>query len=101
MVGAVYAAMSLFASSLTDNTMVAFIIGIVLNLGLWIFGGLAEFTDNVVYKKILEQVSVNQHLQLMIDGVFKTSTVVFFISVIFFFCFLAERVVESSRWRST
>jgi ABC-2 type transport system permease protein len=101
MVGAAYASMSLFASSLTDNTMVAFIIGIVFNLGIWIFGGLAEFTDNVVYKKILEQVSVNQHLQLMIDGVFKTSSIVFFISIIFFFCFLAERVVESSRWRST
>lgn len=100
MVGAVYAAMSLFASSLTENAMVAFIIGIVLNLGLWIFGGLAEFTDNVVYKKILEQVSVNQHLQLMIDGVFKTSTIVFFLSITFFFCFLSERVVESSRWRS-
>jgi ABC-2 type transport system permease protein len=101
MVGAVYASMSLFASSLTDNTMVAFIFGIVFNLGLWIFGGIAEFTDNVVYKKIFEQVSVNQHLQLMIDGVFKTSTIVFFISIIFFFCFLCERVVESSRWRST
>ncbi|MBC7753814.1 MAG: ABC transporter permease [Moraxellaceae bacterium] len=101
LVGAVYASMSLFASSLTDNPMVAFIIGIVLNLGLWIFGGLADFTDHVAYKKIIEQISVNQHLQLMIDGIFKTSSIVFFISIIFFFCFLCERVIESSRWRST
>ena len=101
LIGCVYAAMSLFASSLTDNSMVAFIVGVVLNLALWIFGGWAEFTDNVLYKKILEQVSVNQHLQLMIDGIFKTSTIVFFLTMIFFFCFLTERVVESSRWRSS
>ena len=100
LIGSTYAALSLFASSLTDNTMVSFVVGIVLNLGLWIFGGLGEFTDDVVFKKILEQMSVNQHLQLMIDGAFKTSSIVFFLSIIFFFCFLAERVVESSRWRS-
>lgn len=100
LVGTAYASTSLFASSLTDNTMIAFIIGVVFNLGLWIMGGLAEFADNVIYKKILEQLSINQHLQLMIDGVFKTSTIIFFITFSFFFCFLAERVVESSRWRS-
>lgn len=101
LVGALYAAMSLFASSLTDNTMVAFILGIVFNLGIWIFGSLADFTDHAMYKKILEQVSINQHLQLMIDGVFKSSSIVFFLSAIFLFCFLCERVVESSRWRSS
>ncbi len=100
MIGAVYASMSLFASSLTNNTMIAFIIGIVLNLIIWILGGLSEFVDHEIYKKVLEQVSVSQHLQLLVDGVFKTSTIIFFLSVCFFFCFLAERVIESSRWRS-
>lgn len=100
MIGAVYASMSLFASSLTDNTMIAFIIGIVFNLIIWILGGVSEFVDQEIYKKVLEQVSVSQHLQLLVDGVFKTSTIIFFISVCFFFCFLAERVIESSRWRS-
>lgn len=100
LVGAVYASMSLFASSLTDNTMMAFIIGIVFNLALWILGGLTEFTDNMLFKKILEQASVNQHLQLMVDGIFKTGTLAFFVTTCLFFCFLSERVVESSRWRS-
>jgi ABC-2 type transport system permease protein len=101
MVGALYAAMSLFASSLTDNPIISLILGTVMNIAIWIVGGLAEFIDPGLVKNILEQVSVNQHLQLLIDGVYKTNTIIFFISFSFLFCFFAERVIESSRWRSS
>lgn len=100
MVGALYAAMSLFASSLTDNPIIALILGTVLNIGVWIIGGLAEFSEPGYLKNCLEQISVNQHLQLLIDGVYKTNSIVFFLSFSFLFCFFAERVIESARWRS-
>lgn len=100
LLGSTYAALDLFAASLTENPMMALVLGVVCNIGLWIFGGLAEVTDHEFVKKILEHLSMNQHFQSIIEGVFKTSSFIYFFSIIFFFCFLCERLLESSRWRS-
>ncbi len=99
-VGALYSALCLFAASLTTYPLIALILGTVLNLALWMIGGLADFFNPSLIKSIFEQMSVNQHLQVMIDGVIKTNSIVFFLSGIFLFCFLSERVIESSRWGS-
>lgn len=100
LVGAVYSALSMFASSLTENTMIAFFVGIVFNISVWITGGFSELADSTTMKGIFDQISLNQHLQSMVEGVLRLNGVVFFVSVIFLFCFLTERVIESARWRS-
>ena len=99
LVAIVYASMNLFASSLTENSLVAFIVSIVLNLAVWFLGALNETFDGGVVKKILEHLSLNNHLAALIEGTFRTNGFVFFASLIFLFCFLTERVVESTRWR--
>lgn len=100
LVGAVYAALSLFASSLTDNTVIAFFVGIVFNIAVWILGGFSELAESPTMKAVFDQISLNQHLQGFVEGVLRLNGVVFFFSVIFLFCFLTERVIESARWRS-
>jgi len=98
--GAAYAAMNLFASSLTESAMISFFVGIVLNIGIWIVGGLTDLMDQPILKSIFEQISLNSHLQPLIEGVVKLNGMVFFMSVVFIFCFLTERVIESVRWRA-
>ena len=100
LVGLVYSAMSLFASSLTENTMLSFFIGIVLNLGVWIIGGLGDVVDTVWLKATLDQASLNNHLQAMIEGVVRLNSLIYFFSIIVLFCFLTERMIESSRWKA-
>lgn len=100
LVSAVYAAMNLFASSLTDNGLIAFVLSIVFNLAIWFVGALNESFDDTGAKKILEHLSINTHLAGLIEGTIRTSGLVFIFSLIFLFCFLSERVIESSRWRS-
>lgn len=100
LVSAVYSAMNLFASSLTDNGLIAFVLSIVFNLSIWFIGALNESFDNPTSKKILEHLSINTHLAGMIEGTIRTSGLVFIFSLIFLFCFLSERVIESSRWRT-
>lgn len=100
LVSAVYAAMNLFASSLTDNGLIAFVLSIVFNLSIWFIGALNESFDDPTSKKILEHLSINTHLSGLIEGTIRTSGLVFIFSLIFLFCFLTERVIESSRWRS-
>lgn len=98
LVAAVYAAMSLFASSLTENALIAFVLSIVFNLAIWFVGALNESFDSPRAKAILEHISLNTHLAGMIEGTIRTNGIVFFLSLIFLFCFLTERVIESSRW---
>jgi ABC-2 type transport system permease protein len=100
LVSAVYAAMNLFASSLTDSGLVAFVLSIVFNLAIWFVGALNESFDEPTAKKILEHLSINTHLAGLIEGTIRTSGLVFIFSLIFLFCFLTERVIESSRWRA-
>ena len=97
--GGVYAAMDLFASSLTENTIVAYIISIMFNLSIWFIGIGAEVVDSEAGRKVFEHLSLSSHLSALVEGTIRTNGLVFFFSVIVLFCFLAERVVESSRWR--
>ena len=98
MVAGVYLAMNLFASSLTENGLVAFVLSIALNLAIWFIGALNESFDNPATKVVLEHISLNNHLAGLIEGTIRTNGLIFFFSLIFLFCFLTERVIESSRW---
>lgn len=100
LVSAVYAAMNLFASSLTENGLIAFVLSIVFNLSVWFIGALNESFNEPILKNILEHASLNNHLAGMIEGTIRTNGLVFFFSLVFLFCFLTERVIESSRWRA-
>ncbi len=98
-VGGVYAAMDLFASSLTESAVVAYVLAVIFNMSVWFIGIGVDVVDSPLARQIFEHISLNQHLIGMVEGTIRTSSVVFLGSLIFLFCFLCERVVESSRWR--
>lgn len=99
LVGGAYAAMNLFCSSLTENALVAYVTSVVFNVSIWFVGIGVEMTDSQTIRQVIEHVSINTHLSSMVEGTIRSSAVIFLVSVIALFCFLAERVVESSRWR--
>lgn len=99
LVGAVYAAMSLFCSSLTENSIVAYVGSVIFNVSIWFIGVGAEVVDGERARKIFEHISLSSHLSALVEGTVRTNGLIFFASLIVLFCFLAERVVESSRWR--
>lgn len=98
--GAVYAAVDLFCSSLTESGIIAYVLAVVLNMGLWFVGIAVDAVDNATLRAVFEHISINQHLVSLVEGSVRTSSLIFLASVIFLFCFLCERVVEASRWRS-
>jgi ABC-2 type transport system permease protein len=99
-VGAVYAAMDLFASSLTESAVVAYVMAVMLNMAVWFIGIGVDIADSPMMRQIFEHIALNQHLVGLVEGTIRTNSLVFIFSLIFLFCFLCERVVESSRWRS-
>lgn len=100
LVGLVYVSLGLFSSSLTESTVLSFFMGVMFNLSLWILGALSEFVETPILKSILEQLSMNGHLQALIEGVVRTQGLVFFATIIVLFLFISDRLIEASRWRS-
>ncbi|MEZ0391406.1 MAG: ABC transporter permease [Pseudobdellovibrionaceae bacterium] len=98
-VGGVYAAMDLFASSLTESAVVAYVMAVMLNMSVWFIGIGVDVVDSPEARRIFEHIALNQHLVGLVEGTIRTSSLIFLLSLIFLFCFLCERVVESSRWR--
>jgi ABC-2 type transport system permease protein len=99
LVGAVYGAMNLFCSALTESAIVSYVMAVIFNVGIWFVGIGVEVVESPLARKIFDHISMNQHLASMVEGTIRTSSLVFFASMIALFVFLTERVVESSRWR--
>ena len=95
----VYVAVGLFASSLTESAFLAVLLAIVVNFALWFLGQMGEDGGSIAMT-IISKLSVADNFSNFVKGTFKISSLIFFITFISFFVFLAERVVESARWRS-
>lgn len=97
-----FTAIGIFASSLTDNQIVSFLIAFVLCYALYSgFEGLsriAAFRGNSDY--ILELLGVDYHYSSMSKGVVDTRDVVYFLSVIVLFVYLSYFSIEHKRARS-
>ncbi len=99
LVASFYVAMNLFCSALTESAIVAFVLAVILNVSVWLVGSAVQVVDSSTARQVFEHISLSQHMSSLIEGTIRTSSLIFFLSVIAFFVFLTERVVEASRWR--
>ena len=93
-----YVSMGLFASSLTDNQIIAATISFGLALLMWILGWAAHAAGSEL-GQLLEYLALITHLEHFLKGLINSSDIVYYLSFILFGLFLTHRVLESSRWR--
>jgi ABC-2 type transport system permease protein len=93
-----YVSMGLFASSLTDNQIIAAVISFGLALFMWIIGWGAQAGGSEL-SQLLEYLSLITHLEHFLKGLINSSDLIYYLSFITFGLFLTHRVLESSRWR--
>jgi ABC-2 type transport system permease protein len=96
---AVYVAIGLFTSALSDNQIVSFILGVlfcfVVFLGfdylseLWQSGGVQNFIDGL---------GISYHYNSMARGVIDTRDIVYFLSVISIFILFSKITMEARKW---
>ena len=98
LVGAVYAAIGTFASSLFDNQVVAFIIAVFIVLMFFLFDKLLIFVPSFLAGTI-QYISVDYHFSNISRGVIDSRNIIFFLSIIAFFLFMTIRIVESRKWK--
>jgi len=96
--GAAFLSVGLFASSLTENQIVAAVICFVTLLVFFVIGWPAESVGSTA-GKVLQYLSLIDHFDDFPKGLLESQHVVFFITFILFGLFLTKRSIESMRWR--
>lgn len=99
LMSALYTASGLFASSLTESAMLAVFMGVMFNFLIWFIGPSASGSEIQWLSSLMEYLSVGQQMMSFVNGAIQISALIFFVTVIGFFIFLSQRVIESSRWR--
>ncbi len=98
LLGGACLSLGLFASSLTENQIIAAVVAFALLLLFWLIGWQSELGASGM-AGIFAALSLLEHFENFIRGVIDTKDLTYFLSFIFFFLFLTKRQLESRRWR--
>jgi ABC-2 type transport system permease protein len=96
---ATFMAVGLFASALTENQVIALVIGFGANLMLWVLGWAGSLAQEGAFKTFMNSVSMLNHVQQLGKGTLHIEDIVYFLSFIGFFLFATVQRVEALRWR--
>ncbi len=99
LVGIAFIAVGVFASSLTSNQIVAWMIAAVpLIVFVWFSGFIVGKAEGWL-REVFRRIDINWHVSQFNRGLVGTESVIFFLGTAILFLFLAVKVVESRRWR--
>ena len=97
--GGIYAAIGIFASSLTGNQIVAFIMAVFLSflmyLGFEFLSGIAESGRTVF---LISRLGISYHYNSISRGVIDSRDMLYFAGVILLFIVGTRTVLQSSKW---
>jgi ABC-2 type transport system permease protein len=100
LVGAAFVGVGLLTSSLTQNQFIAYMLGMITLLFLWVADAPANATGSAgALGDFFRFIALPGHFQDFFNGVIDTQHVLYFVSIAAITLFLTTRVVESRRWR--
>ena len=97
LMGATFAAIGTYASSITQNQVVAFIIGLFMVLIIFMLDKTLIFVPSSI-AGLLQFLAIDYHLSNMSRGVIDSRNIIYFLSVIGFFLIMTVQSLESRRW---
>jgi ABC-2 type transport system permease protein len=97
LMGAVYIGLGLLASSITENQIVAFILGFLLMLVLFLLDKILMYVPESV-ASTLEYLAVDYHFGNIARGVIDTRNLIYFFSWIGFTLFLTTVSLQRRKW---
>ena len=98
LMGATYAAIGTYSSSVTENQVVSFIIGVFIVLVLFMLDKTLVFIPSSI-AGFIQFLSVDYHLSNISRGVIDSRNLIYFISMIGFFIFLTIQTLQVKRWK--
>jgi ABC-2 type transport system permease protein len=89
----------LFASSLTENQIVAAVTTFGILLMFWVIGWGADAAGGAWWGKVLQHLSITDHFESFGKGVFETKDIIYYLNFTILALFLALRSLEARRWK--
>jgi len=100
LMGGLFLAVGIFASSCTRHQLLAAMISIaILAFLTFVVDYGSEYAGKLWLRQVCANVNILWHFADFAKGIVDTKSVIFFLSGIVFFLFLATKVMESRRWR--
>ena len=99
LLGALFLSVGVFASTLTENQIVAAFTSFGLLLMFWLLSGLGSVLGDTAAGKFFTYLSFMEHYDHLIHGLIDTKDLVYYASGVALMLFLSHRVVESTRWK--
>lgn len=97
--GAVFTSIGIFASSISDNQIVSFIIAAFLCFILYAgFASLASFNAWGDWAYIITQLGITYHYQALSKGLIDSRNIVYFLTVIIIMLMATKLVLGSRKW---
>jgi ABC-2 type transport system permease protein len=98
LMGAAFIAVGVFASSLTENQIVAAIVTFGVLLIFWILGWSADYAGGTT-GRVLQFLSILEHNESFSRGVLDTKDILYYLNFTVLALFLTLRSLEARRWR--
>lgn len=97
LLGGAFVAIGLFASSITNNQIIAFTVAVFLSFIT--FSGFDSLSTLLSLQNLgLQDVGINQHYQSISRGVLDTRDLVYFLSFIVLFLVITKTIVGGRKW---
>ena len=94
MLSSIFASIGVFASSLSNNQIIAFILAIIISTIFYFgFDLLSKIHALESINFLLQEIGISYHYNIMSKGLLKLSDIIYFISVSFIFIKLSELVI--------
>ncbi|NLO39247.1 MAG: ABC transporter permease subunit [Ruminiclostridium sp.] len=97
LIGASFISIGIFASSLTENQIVAALISFAILLMISLLDVITSLTSGVI-AKILDAFSLLSRYQDMNSGILDFTSIIYYLSFTAVFLFLTTRVIDKRRW---
>ena len=98
LMGSTFLAVGIFASSLTENQIVASLITFGVLLIFWVLGWSADAVGGP-WGKVLSDLSILEHYDTFAKGILDTKDVIYYVNFTIFALFLTLRSLEARRWK--
>jgi|YNPNPStandDraft_1061719.scaffolds.fasta_scaffold10321_5 ABC-2 type transport system permease protein len=99
LLGAAYLAVGVFGSSVTQNQIIAFFVSLVILLLMWIADAAMGVFGTSALSDALAYIALPRHFSDLFRGVLDTTDIVYALSIVAIFLFLATQVLQTRRWR--
>lgn len=97
LISAAILAVGIFASTLTNNQIIAAVVTFVIVLITWLLSSASSMSGG--NENILSYLALSNHLDDFTRGVISIKNIIYYLSFIIFWLYLSIRLLEARRWK--